>query len=169
LTLDSLCEKIIPYYTFITRGEKIVPGGLLVRDYWVDRKQIAGFIGSIFIIFGAFLPIYTINLLFLGQVPVSLVDIPLVGKPLAIILIAMGILSVIAIAFEEYRLLYISGFISLCAVLTTFVLVEAGLLILSESLPKVFAVVNYLSGYDFGWIFLLAGPAFLLVTAKLQD
>jgi hypothetical protein len=141
-----------------------------VRDYWVDRKQVTGFIGSIFIIFGAFLPIYTINLFFLGQVPISLVDIPILGKPIAIVLIAMGILSITAIAFEEYTLLYLTGVVSLCAVLATFIIVEAGLVILSENLPRVvFALVNYIFGYDFGWIFLLAGPAFLLVTAKLQD
>jgi len=140
-----------------------------VRDYWVDRKQVIGFIGSIFIIFGAFLPIYTINLFFLGQVPVSLVDIPVMGGPIAIILIAMGILSITAIAFEEYTLLYVSGLVSLCVVLTTLIIVEAGLVLLSEILPKVSAVVNYLLGYDFGWIFLFAGPAFLLVTARMQD
>ncbi len=141
-----------------------------MRDYWVDRKQVTGFIGSIFIIFGAFLPIYTINLFFLGQVPISLVDIPILGKPIAIVLIAMGILSITAIAFEEYTLLYLTGVVSLCAVLATFIIVEAGLVILSENLPRVvFALVNYIFGYDFGWIFLLAGPAFLLVTAKLQD
>ena len=140
-----------------------------VRDYWVDRKQVTGFIGSIFIIFGAFLPIYSINLFFLGQVPVSLVDIPVMGTPIAIILIAMGILSITAIAFEEYTLLYVSGLVSLSVVLTTLIIVEAGLVLLSEILPKVSVVVNYLFGYDFGWIFLFAGPAFLLVTARLQD
>lgn len=140
-----------------------------MRDYWVDRKQVTGFIGSIFIIFGAFLPIYSINLFFLGQVPVSLVDIPVMGTPIAIILIAMGILSITAIAFEEYTLLYVSGLVSLCVVLTTLIIVEAGLVLLSEILPKVSVVVNYLFGYDFGWIFLFAGPAFLLVTARLQD
>jgi hypothetical protein len=92
------------------------------------------------------------------------------GKPIAIILIAMGILSIIALAFEEYRLLYLTGAVSLCAVVVTFIIVEAGLIILSENLPRVlFAVVNYIFGYDFGWIFLLSGSAFLLVTAKLQD
>jgi hypothetical protein len=141
-----------------------------VQDYWVNRKQIIGFIGSIFIIFGTFLPIYTINLFFLGQVPISLVDIPIMGKPMAIILIAMGILSITAIAFEEYTLLYLTGVVSLCTILATFIIVEAGFVILSEILPKVvFTVVNYIFGYDFGWIFLLAGSAFLLVTAKLKD
>ena len=139
-----------------------------MRDYWVDRKQVTGFIGSIFIIFGIFLPVYTINLIVI-QVSVSLVEIPILGSPIAIILAAMGILSLTAIAFEEYRLLYISGFVSLVTILTTLILVESGLVILSESMPKVFAVVNYLFGYDFGWFFLLAGSAFLLVTPKLQD
>ena len=145
-------------------------GGLQVQDYWVDWKQITGFIGSIFIIFGIFLPVYSINLPFIGQLPVSLVDIPVMGKPIAIILVAMGILSITAIAFEKYTLLYLSGAVSLCTVLVTFLIVEAGLLILSEYLPRVvFAVVNNMFGYDFGWIFFVAGPAFLLVTAKLQD
>jgi hypothetical protein len=145
-------------------------GELQVQDYWVDWKQITGFIGSIFIIFGIFLPVYSIKLPFIGQLPVSLVDIPVLGKPIAIILVAMGILSITAIAFEKYTLLYLTGAVSLCTVLVTFLIVEAGLVILSEYLPKVvFAVVNYMFGYDFGWIFLLAGPAFLLVTAKLQD
>jgi hypothetical protein len=151
-------------------GRENSSGVLLVQDYWVDRKQITGFIGSIFIIFGIFLPIYTINLPFIGQVPVSLVDIPVMGKPIAIILIAMGILSITAIAFEKYTPLYLTGAVSLFTVLATFLIVEAGLVILSENLPRVvFAVINYIFGYDFGWIFLLAGPAFLLVTAKLQD
>jgi hypothetical protein len=141
-----------------------------LRDYWVDRKQVTGFIGSLFIIFGTFLPIYTINLIVINPVPVSLVDIPVMGKPLAIILIAMGILSITALAFEEYTLLYLTGAVSLFAVVVTFIIVEAGLIILSENLPRVlFAVVNYIFGYDFGWIFLLSGSAFLLVTAKLQD
>lgn len=140
-----------------------------MRDFWVDRKQVIGFIGAMLIIFGTFLPIYTINLLIIDQVPISLVEIPLMGRPLAMILIAMGILSIVALAFEEYTLLYISGLVSLFAVLTTFILVELGLVILSGSLPKVAAVVNYLFGYDFGWVFLFSGPAFLLVTPKLQD
>jgi hypothetical protein len=152
------------------RREKIVVGELQVQDYWVDWKQITGFIGSIFIIFGIFLPIYTINLPYIGQVPVSLVDIPVMGKPIAIILVAMGILSITAIAFEKYTQLYLTGAVSLFTVLLTFIMVEAGLVILSENLPRVvFAVINYIFGYDFGWMFLLAGPAFLLVTAKLQD
>jgi hypothetical protein len=126
-----------------------------------------GFIGSIFIIFGTFLPIYSINLFFLGQVSVSLIDIPVMGAPIAIVLIAMGILSITAIAFEEYMLLYITGIISLCAVLTTFIIVEAGLVMLSGSLPVVFTLVNYIFGYDFGWIIFITGSAFLLVTPKL--
>jgi hypothetical protein len=145
-------------------------GGLQVQDYWVDRKQVTGFIGSIFIIFGIFLPVYSITLPFIGQLPVSLVDIPVMGKPIAIILVAMGILSITAVAFEKYTLLYLTGAVSLCTVLVTFLIVEAGLVILSEYLPRVvFAVINSMFGYDFGWVFLLAGPAFLLVTAKLQD
>ncbi len=138
-----------------------------MRDYWVDRKQITGFIGSIFIIFGIFLPIYTINLIIIDQFPVSLIMIPLLGAPIAIILVAMGILSILAIAFEEYSLLYISGLVSLFAVLTTFIIIEIGLVILSDTLPKVSAVVNYLLGYDFGWFFLLAGCVILLITPKL--
>jgi hypothetical protein len=138
-----------------------------VRDYWVDRKQITGFIGSIFIIFGIFLPIYTINLIIIDQFPISLIEIPLLGAPIAIILVAMGILSIVAIAFEEYTLLYISGLVSLFAVLTTFIIIELGLVILSDTLPKIFAVVNYLLGYDFGWFFLLAGCVILLITPKL--
>jgi len=138
-----------------------------VQDYWVDRKQITGFIGSIFIIFGTFLPIFTINLFFINPVSISLVDIPLVGRPIAIFLIAIGILSLIAIAFEEYAILYISGLVSLIIVLSIFILVELGLLMLSGNLPRVFTIVNYLFGYDFGWIFLLAGCGFLLVTPKL--
>jgi hypothetical protein len=141
-----------------------------MQDYWVDWKQVTGFIGSIFIIFGIFLPVYTINLPFIGQLPVSLVDIPVMGKPIAIILVAMGILSITAIAFEKYTLLYLTGAVSLCTVLVTFLIVEAGLVILSEYLPRVVsAVINNMFGYDFGWVFLLAGPAFLLVTSKLQD
>ncbi len=138
-----------------------------MRDFWVDRKQITGFIGSIFIIFGTFLPIYSINLFFLGQASISLIDIPIMGAPIAIVLIAMGILSITAIAFEEYTLLYITGIISLCAVLTTFIIVEAGLVMLSGSLPVVFNLVNYIFGYDFGWIIFITGSAFLLVTPKL--
>jgi len=93
--------------------------------------------------------------------------IPLLGAPIAIILVAMGILSILAIAFEEYSLLYISGLVSLFAVLTTFIIIEIGLVILSDTLPKVSAVVNYLLGYDFGWFFLLAGCVILLITPKL--
>lgn len=140
-----------------------------MRDFWVDRKQIIGFIGSVFIIFGIFLPIYTINLFFLGQVPLSLIEIPFMGKPIAILLIAMGILSVIVIAFEEYSLLYITGFVTLSAVLVTFAIVELGLVMLSENLPIVSGVVNSIFGYDFGWVFLIAGSLFLLVTPLLQD
>ncbi|MCU0629544.1 MAG: hypothetical protein MUF37_00080 [Methanoregulaceae archaeon] len=140
-----------------------------MRDYWVDRRQITGFIGSICIIFGTFLPIYTINLIIIDQVPVPLIDLPLIGRPIAIILIAMGILSLTAIAFEEYTLLYLSGLVCLVTVLTTFILVEAGLVMLSDAMPKVFAVINYLFSYDFGWIFLMAGCGLLLVTPILHD
>lgn len=138
-----------------------------VRDYWVDRKQITGFIGSIFIIFGIFLPIYSINLIIINQFPISLIEIPLMGKPIALILVALGILSIVAIAFEEYALLYITGLVSLFAVLATFVIIELGLVILSDTLPRVYAVVNFLLGYEFGWFFLLGGCVILLITPKL--
>jgi hypothetical protein len=138
-----------------------------VRDYWVDRKQITGFIGSIFIIFGIFLPIYSINLIIINQFPISLIEIPLMGKPIALILVALGILSIVAIAFEEYALLYITGLVSLFAVLATFVIIELGLVILSDTLPRVYAVVNFLLGYEFGWFFLLSGCVILLITPKL--
>jgi|WetSurSiteA1Bulk_404760.scaffolds.fasta_scaffold87338_2 hypothetical protein len=142
----------------------------MVEDYWVGRKQVTGFIGSLFVIFGTFLPIYTLNLPFIEQVPVSLVDIPVMGKLTAVILIAMGILSIIVLAFEEYALLYISGLVSLCIVLTTFVLVESGLAMLTDSYPVIAGVIfNYIFGYDSGWIFLLAGSALLLVTPAIPD
>jgi len=140
-----------------------------MQELWVDRKQITGFIGSIFIIFGTFLPIYTLNLHFLDQVPVSLIDLPLIGRPLAIILIAMGILSIVALSFEEYTPLYLSGLVSLLIVLGTLILVESGLVIVSGNFPVVSAIVNNLFDYDFGWVVLLAGSAFLLVTPELQD
>ena len=89
--------------------------------------------------------------------------------PIKIILIAMGFLSVIAMHFEEYRLLYISGLVSLFVILSILIAVAAGLVILSENLPRVFAVVNDLFDYDFGWIFLVAGSIFLFIVPKLRE
>ena len=67
--------------------------GIPVRDYRVNRKQVLGFIGTMFIIFGTFLPIYTINLPFLDQISISLLDFPL--RPVAFILITMCIVSLL--------------------------------------------------------------------------
>ena len=155
------------YYTFIIREEKVVLSGLLVRDYWVHRKQVTGFIGSMFIIFGTFLPIYTINVPFLDQISISLLDFPL--RPVAFILITMGMVSIIALGFREYSLLYLTGFVSLLAVVILFIGVETGLVILSAHLPKVSAVVRYVFDYDFGWILLVAGCALLLFTPRWDD
>lgn len=120
-----------------------------------------------FIIFGTFLPIYTINLPFLDQLSISLLDFPL--RPVAFILITMGIVSLLALGFREYSLLYLSGLVSLIAVLVLFIGVEAGLVMLSANLPKVAAAVRYLVDYDIGWIFLLTGCALLLFTPRLED
>jgi len=138
-----------------------------VRDYWVNRKQVLGFIGTMFIIFGTFLPVYTINLPFLDQLSISLLDVPL--RPVACILITMGIVSLLALGFREYSLLYLSGLVSLIAVLVLFIGVEAGLVIVTANLPKVAAAVRYLVEYDIGWIFLLTGCALLLFTPRLED
>ena len=138
-----------------------------MRDYWVNRKQVIGFIGTIFIIFGTFLPVYTINLPFLDQISISLLDFPL--RPVAFILITMGILSILALGFREYSLLHLSGLVSLIAVLTLFIGVESGFVILSANLPKVSAVVNYVFDHDIAWIFLLTGCALLLFTPRLDD
>ena len=146
---------------------KIVLSGIPVRDYWVNRKQVLGFIGTMFIIFGTFLPVYTINLPFLDQLSISLLDVPL--RPVAFILITMGIVSLLALGFREYSLLYLSGLVSLIAVLVLFIGVEAGLVIVTANLPKVAAAVRYLVDYDIGWIFLLTGCALLLVTPRLED
>ena len=146
---------------------KIVLSGIPVRDYWVNRKQVLGFIGTMFIIFGTFLPIYTINLPFLDQISISLLDFPL--RPVAFILITMGIVSLLALGFREYSLLYLSGLVSLIAVLALFIGVELGFVMLSANLPKVAAVVTYVFDYDIGWIFLLTGCALLLFTPRLED
>jgi hypothetical protein len=138
-----------------------------VRDYWVNRKQVLGFIGTMFIIFGTFLPVYTINLPFLDQLSISLLDVPL--RPVAFILITMGIVSLLALGFREYSLLYLSGLVSLIAVLVLFIGVEAGLVTVTANLPKVAAAVRYLVDYDIGWIFLLTGCALLLFTPRLED
>jgi hypothetical protein len=159
--------NLVVYPTFIIRAEKIVLGGIPVRDYWVNRKQVLGFIGSMFIIFGTFLPVYTLNLPFLDQVSISLLDFPL--RPVAFILITMSIVSILALGFREYPLLYLSGFVSLIAVLTLFIGVELGFVMLSANLPKVSAVVEYVFDHDIGWIFLLTGCALLLVTPRLED
>ena len=138
-----------------------------MQDYWVNRKQVLGFIGTMFIIFGTFLPVYTINLPFLDQLSISLLDFPL--RPVAFILITMGIVSLLALGFREYSLLYLSGLVSLIAVLVLFIGVEAGLVTVTANLPKVAAAVRYLVDYDIGWIFLLTGCALLLVTPRLED
>ncbi|GEM_PF-7116122 len=140
-----------------------------MRDFWVDRKQVTGFIGAIFIIFGIFLPVYSISLPVLGQFPVSIIGIPFIGGLIAIVLVAMGVLSIIAVAFREYSLLYLSGLVSLWVVMSTLVLTEAGLLILSANLPMVSSVINSLFDFEFGWVFLLSGSAFLLATPKIPD
>ena len=138
-----------------------------MQDYWVNRKQVLGFIGTMFIIFGTFLPVYTINLPFLDQLSISLLDFPL--RPVAFILITMGIVSLLALGFREYSLLYLSGLVSLIAVLALFIGVEAGLVTVTANLPKVAAAVRYLVDYDIGWIFLLTGCALLLFTPRLED
>jgi hypothetical protein len=139
-----------------------------VRDYWVDRRQVIGFIGSVFIMFSIFLPFYQINLFSFGQVTIPLVDIPFVGATIASILIIMGILSIVALGFEEYTLLYLTGFVSLAIVLLMFVFTELGFMIVSNSLPVVVSrIVNYLVDYDFGWVVLLAGSGFLIIVPKL--
>jgi hypothetical protein len=139
-----------------------------MKDYWVDRRQVIGFIGSVFIMLSIFLPFYQINLFSFGQITIPLVDIPVVGATIASILIIMGIVSIVALGFEEYTLLYLTGFISLAIVLLMFVFTELGFMIVSNSLPVVVSkVVNYLVDYDFGWVVLLAGSGFLLVVPKL--
>jgi hypothetical protein len=55
--------------------------------------------------------------------------------------------------FRDYSLLYLSGLVSLIAVLILFIGVESGLVIVSANLPTVSAVVRYVFDYDSGWIF----------------
>jgi hypothetical protein len=54
-----------------------------------------------FIIFGTFLSVYAINLPFLDQIAISLLDVPL--RPVALILITMGIVSPHALGFRDIR------------------------------------------------------------------
>jgi hypothetical protein len=139
-----------------------------VKDYWVDRRQVIGFIGSLFIIFSIFLPFYEINLFSAGNLGIPLIDIPFVGATVALALVVMGILSIVALAFEEYQLLYLPGFISLTLAILMLIFSELGFIIIADNLPAIIShVINYLIGYDFGWIILLAGSAFLLVVPKL--
>jgi hypothetical protein len=74
----------------------------------------------------------------------------------------------VALGFEEYTLLYLTGFVSLVIVLLMFVFTELGFLIISNTLPvAVSHVINYLIDYDFGWVVLLAGSGFLIIVPKL--
>jgi hypothetical protein len=139
-----------------------------VKNYWVDRRQVIGFIGSLFIIFSIFLPFYEINLFSAGTLGIPLVDIPFVGTTLALVLVVMGILAIVALAFEEYQFLYMPGFVSLTLAILMFVFTELGFIIIADNLPAIVShVINYLIGYDFGWIVLLAGSGFLLVIPRL--
>jgi hypothetical protein len=139
-----------------------------VKDYWVDRRQVIGFIGSLFIIFSIFLPFYEINLFSMGELGIPLVDIPFVGATIALVLVVMGILSIVALAFEEYALLYLPGFISLTLAVVMFAFSELGFIMIADNLPVIIShVISYLIGYDFGWIVLLAGSGFLLVVPRL--
>ena len=139
-----------------------------MRDYRVDRRQVIGFIGSVFVIFSIFLPFYQINLFSFGEIGIPLVNIPFVGTTIAMVLVIMGILSIVALAFEEYTLLYLPGFISLTLAVLMVIFTELGFIIVTENLPvMISALINYLIGYDFGWIVLLAGSGFLIVVPKL--
>ena len=140
-----------------------------MKNYWVDRRQVIGFIGAVFIIFSIFLPFYQINLLSFGQATISLADIPFIGSTIAFIIVLMGIISIVALAFEEYSLLYLTGFVTLALVLIMFIFSEVGFIVLSGSLPVIISrAVNYLIDYDFGWVVLFAGSGFLIIVPKLS-
>jgi len=138
-----------------------------MQDYWIDRRQVTGFIGSLFIILGIFLPLYELNLFSFGQRPISLIDIPYAGVPVAITLVILAIISIIALAFDEYSLLFLTGAISLIITLSMFFLIELGMILVTGNLPGVLAtVVHYLLNYSYGWIILVTGPCFLIATSK---
>jgi len=139
-----------------------------VKNYWVDRRQVIGVIGSVFIISSVFLPFYDINLFSRMQIGIPLVNVPFVGTTIALVLLVMGVFSIVALVFEEYTLLYLPGFICLTLLVVMFIFTELGFIIVSENLPVMINQgVNNLIGYDFGWIVLLAGSGFLLVVPKL--
>ncbi len=139
-----------------------------MKDYWVDRRQVIGFIGSLFVIFSIFLPFYEVNLFSMGELGIPLVNVPFVGATIALVLVIMGILSIVALAFEEYQLLYLPGFVSLAIAILMLVFSEIGFIVIADNLPAIIShMVDYLIGYDFGWIVLLAGSGFLIVVPKL--
>jgi hypothetical protein len=141
-----------------------------MNDYWVNGTQVTGFIGALLVIFGIFLPLFAVNVPVLGPIPVSLISIPFVGVPLGCLFIILALISILALAAAEYRLLLASGAVTLFLVLGLFFFSSLGLMVITGNLPGVVsAAIDNLIDYDFGWIVMVAGAGFQIMAPVFRE
>jgi hypothetical protein len=127
----------------------------------IVKPQIFGLIGSLLIIFGCFLPLFS-SYYWQGY-SISLISTSL---PLAVIFIIIAVISIVFVFKKAYKRLYATGITTFALLICVYFIMLYGISI--EATKAGYNEWSNLIKFDFAWIFFILGAILLILTPYLE-
>lgn len=148
----------IPFFKVSSDGEPAQQSGK-----GITKRQFVGYAGAVLLALGIFMPVYSLPLF-------GSFSYYAVGNNAGIAMLIFAIASAAIVAIRKYKLLYVTGFMSLLLLVFSFLTLDSTISCVTAGMrdSPIGSLFASAIQYQWGWIVLLIGSIVITYTGEMK-